>query len=254
MKIVPILTALLVSAVLFLAIIERDRLIAFATTTSPFATAEQDEADPDADVAETDVESAAPEEPLPEGVAVVVYRSTSQTIDSAVVLRGRTEAVRQVNVAAETSGLVVSDPLRKGAYVNAGDQLCQLDPGIREANLAEARARLAEAQGRVPEANAAIAEAMARLQQFARRLLERDTVKSINIVGHTDSSGTDALNRELSLARTIAVRDALIDSGVDDTVMLVSGVGSYQPNATNDTAEGRALNRRVEVRVTHTRK
>ena len=97
-------------------------------------------------------------------------------------------------------------------------------------------------------------EAMARLQQFARRLLERDTVKSINIVGHTDSSGTDALNRELSLARAIAVRDALIDSGVDDTVMLVSGVGSYQPNATNDTAEGRALNRRVEVRVTHTRK
>ncbi|WP_417538495.1 TolC family outer membrane protein [Marinobacter sp.] len=97
-------------------------------------------------------------------------------------------------------------------------------------------------------------EAMAHLQQFARRLLERDTVKSINIVGHTDSSGTDALNHELSLARAIAVRDALIDSGVDDTVMLVSGVGAYQPNATNDTAEGRAMNRRVEVRVTHTRK
>ncbi|WP_323752051.1 TolC family outer membrane protein [Marinobacter sp.] len=97
-------------------------------------------------------------------------------------------------------------------------------------------------------------DAMARLQQFARRLLERDTVKSINIVGHTDSTGSDALNRELSLARAIAVRDALIDSGVDDTVMLVSGAGSYQPNATNDTAEGRALNRRVEVRVTHTRR
>ncbi|MFP3978028.1 MULTISPECIES: TolC family outer membrane protein [Marinobacter] len=97
-------------------------------------------------------------------------------------------------------------------------------------------------------------EAMARLQQFARHLLERDTVKSINIVGHTDSSGSDALNRELSLARAIAVRDALIDSGVDNTVMLVSGAGSYQPNATNDTAEGRALNRRVEVRVTHTRR
>ncbi|MDO6823562.1 TolC family outer membrane protein [Marinobacter sp. 1_MG-2023] len=97
-------------------------------------------------------------------------------------------------------------------------------------------------------------EAMARLQQFARRLLERGTAKSINIVGHTDSTGTDALNRELSLARAIAVRDALVDSGVTDTVMLVSGVGAYQPNASNDTAEGRALNRRVEVRVTHARK
>ena len=68
------------------------------------------------------------------------------------------------------------------------------------------------------------------------------------------TSRTAAGGTELSLARAIAVRDALIDSGVDDTVMLVSGVGSYQPNATNDTAEGRALNRRVEVRVTHTRK
>ncbi|RBW51427.1 TolC family outer membrane protein [Marinobacter sp. F3R11] len=97
-------------------------------------------------------------------------------------------------------------------------------------------------------------EAMARLQQFAQRLLERGTVKSINIVGHTDSTGSDALNRELSLARAIAVRDALIDSGVTDTVMLVSGVGAYQPYASNDTAEGRALNRRVEVRVTHARK
>ena len=97
-------------------------------------------------------------------------------------------------------------------------------------------------------------EAVARLQQFAQRLLERGTLKSINIFGHTDSSGSDALNRELSLARAIAVRDALIDSGVEDTVMLVSGVGAYQPSASNDTVEGRALNRRVEVRVTHGRK
>ncbi|WP_372966385.1 TolC family outer membrane protein [Marinobacter sp.] len=97
-------------------------------------------------------------------------------------------------------------------------------------------------------------EAAARLQQFALRLVEQGTPKSINIVGHTDSTGSDALNRELSLARAIAVRDALISYGVDDTVMMVSGVGAYQPNASNDTAEGRALNRRVEVRVIHGRK
>lgn len=96
-------------------------------------------------------------------------------------------------------------------------------------------------------------EAMARIQQFAQRLLERGTLKSVKIVGHTDNTGSDALNRKLSLARAIAVRDALIDSGVEDTVMMVSGVGAYQPSASNDTAEGRALNRRVEVRVTHAR-
>ncbi|MCK0163918.1 TolC family outer membrane protein [Marinobacter sp. S6332] len=97
-------------------------------------------------------------------------------------------------------------------------------------------------------------EAMASLQQFAQRLLERGTVKSINVVGHTDSSGSDALNRKLSLARAISVRDALIDSGIANTVMLVSGVGASQPRTSNDTAQGRAMNRRVEVRVTHARR
>lgn len=97
-------------------------------------------------------------------------------------------------------------------------------------------------------------EAMASLQQFAQRLLERGTVKSINVVGHTDSSGSDALNRKLSLARAISVRDALIDSGIANTVLLVSGVGASQPRTSNDTAQGRAMNRRVEVRVTHARR
>ncbi|MBK1850092.1 TolC family outer membrane protein [Marinobacter sp. 1-4A] len=97
-------------------------------------------------------------------------------------------------------------------------------------------------------------EAMANLQQFAQRLLERGTVKSVNIVGHTDSSGSDALNRKLSLARAISVRDALIDSGIANTVMLISGVAASQPRANNDTAQGRAMNRRVEVRVTHAKR
>lgn len=97
-------------------------------------------------------------------------------------------------------------------------------------------------------------EAETRLQQLAMRLAEQGTPQSIVIVGHTDSTGSDALNRELSLSRAIAVRDALINYGVDDAVMRVSGAGAYQPNATNDTPEGRALNRRVEVRVIHSRK
>lgn len=96
-------------------------------------------------------------------------------------------------------------------------------------------------------------EALADLQKFAQRLLERGAVKSIKVIGHTDSSGSKALNHELSLARAIAVRDALISSGMKDTVMLVSGVGSNEPIAANDEPEGRALNRRVEVRVTHAR-
>lgn len=94
-------------------------------------------------------------------------------------------------------------------------------------------------------------EGLKRLQSFAMQLLETGTPQSINIIGHTDSSGSDELNRQLSLARAIAVRDALIASGIDDTVMLVSGVGASIPIANNALLEGRSLNRRVEVRVTH---
>ncbi|MEM6680325.1 MAG: efflux RND transporter periplasmic adaptor subunit, partial [Pseudomonadota bacterium] len=57
-----------------------------------------------------------------------------------------TEANRTVTVEAETSGLVITQPLRAGTRVSAGDVLCRLDPGPREAELAEARARLAEAE------------------------------------------------------------------------------------------------------------
>lgn len=156
MKIIPVITALLVLAVLYMVVFERDQLQAFSgaepTTEEQAATL--------AATAES-----VPQEPASDAVGVVAMHSVAQTIDSAVILRGRTEAARQVTVAAETSGLVVSEPLRKGAFVNAGDTVCRLDPGTREASLAEARARLAEAEGRVPEAEAGVLEANARVAE-----------------------------------------------------------------------------------------
>ena len=65
----------------------------------------------------------------------------------------------------DTSATVISEPLRKGAFVEKGDLLCKLDPGTREAALAEARARLSEAKTRVPEAEARLIEAEARLDE-----------------------------------------------------------------------------------------
>jgi multidrug efflux system membrane fusion protein len=103
-------------------------------------------------------------------VGVVAVHSVAQTVDSAVIMRGRTEAARQVTVAAETTGLVISEPLRKGAFVNEGELLCRLDPGIREASLVEARARLAEAKGRVPGSQAGVIEANARVREAAINL------------------------------------------------------------------------------------
>jgi multidrug efflux system membrane fusion protein len=68
-------------------------------------------------------------------------------------------------VRAETSAIVVSEPLRKGAQVEAGQIMCSLDEGTRRANLTQSNAQLAEAQSRVPEAEARVQEAQARLEE-----------------------------------------------------------------------------------------
>lgn len=146
MRFMPIVSAVVVSTTLYALVFEREALMAFAQV-DPKSTQPAD----------------APDTINP--VSVVAMTSTALTVDSAVVLRGRTEAARQVTVASETSGQVISEPIRKGAFVDAGDLLCQLDPGTRAAILAESRARLTEAQGRVPEAQAAIAEANARVRE-----------------------------------------------------------------------------------------
>lgn len=181
MKIIPVITALVVSAVLYLFVFERDRILEFAQNDTVAVTQMQNTAEAPVAAAQDATPSG--------GVGVVALHSVAQTIDSAVVLRGRTEAARQVTVAAETNGLVMSEPLRKGAFVNEGDVMCRLDPGTREASLAEARARLAEAQGRVPEAQAGVLEADARVREAeinlnaAQRLSEDGFASETRLVG-----------------------------------------------------------------------
>ena len=72
---------------------------------------------------------------------------------------------------------------------------------------------------------------------------------SITVVGHTDSSGDDVYNLELSLRRAEAVRSALIEAGVAEGALTVRGAGSTEPIADNGTPEGRARNRRIELEV-----
>jgi adhesin transport system outer membrane protein len=66
--------------------------------------------------------------------------------------------------------------------------------------------------------------------------------------GHTDSSGTDAVNDPLSEARARAVVDHLVSGGIPASALTARGYGSTKPVADNATAEGRARNRRVEFR------
>jgi outer membrane protein OmpA-like peptidoglycan-associated protein/opacity protein-like surface antigen len=71
----------------------------------------------------------------------------------------------------------------------------------------------------------------------------------IKIEGHCDATGTDAINNPLSLQRANAVRDHLIERGIDPGRLETEGFGSKKPIADNATREGRAKNRRVEFRI-----
>jgi outer membrane protein OmpA-like peptidoglycan-associated protein len=71
----------------------------------------------------------------------------------------------------------------------------------------------------------------------------------ITVEGHTDSTGTDVYNQRLSEQRAANVADNLIDQGVSAGAVTVYGFGESRPKTTNDTAEGRQLNRRVEIHI-----
>jgi len=84
---------------------------------------------------------------------------------------------------------------------------------------------------------------------LVRSALVKYSDDRIRIQGHTDSTGSPARNEELSLRRAEAVRDVLAGRGVNPRQMLVEGVGAARPIADNATPEGRAENRRVELRI-----
>jgi outer membrane protein OmpA-like peptidoglycan-associated protein len=85
------------------------------------------------------------------------------------------------------------------------------------------------------------------LDQVAESLKDRPDVK-VEIAGHCDSKGSDAYNLKLSDRRAAAVREYLISKGVPASQLTSRGYGESQPIASNDTDEGRAQNRRVELR------
>jgi outer membrane protein OmpA-like peptidoglycan-associated protein len=86
------------------------------------------------------------------------------------------------------------------------------------------------------------------LNELAAYLLENKEL-SAEIIGHTDSDGDAEKNRRLSQERAEAVRQYLIDNGVSGNRVKATGKGESEPVTDNSTAEGRAMNRRVEVKL-----
>jgi OmpA-OmpF porin, OOP family len=84
------------------------------------------------------------------------------------------------------------------------------------------------------------------LNGVAESLVANDSIR-VQVTGHTDITGSLALNRRLSRSRADAVRTYLISRGVAEDRLTARGFGPDQPVASNKTADGRAQNRRVEL-------
>ncbi len=156
---------------------------------------------------------------LPGGAlyAVVVVGTAYFSISEQIDLRDM-ERFRQVNQDLRVVPLVVGEriPL-SGLYFGVGDTVLRPESEVE-------------------------------LERLVWLLSEKPTLQ-IEIVGHTDSTGSVALNERLSWGRARAVAAYLIGRGIMPERLRVRGAGASEPIASNATAEGRAQNRRVEIRI-----
>ena len=88
-----------------------------------------------------------------------------------------------------------------------------------------------------------------RLDGVAELLNQERPGSKVEVAGHTDSVGDEHFNQQLSEQRAEAVKEYLVRQGVGADRFTVVGYGETSPRASNDTVEGRRLNRRVEIRV-----
>ncbi len=86
------------------------------------------------------------------------------------------------------------------------------------------------------------------LNSFAQSLQSHQSTR-VDIIGHTDNTGSDQINNPLSVQRAASTRDYLASRGISANRIAIDGRGSHQPVADNTTRTGRAMNRRVEIFV-----
>ena len=152
------------------------------------------------------------------------------------------------------------------AEQRAAQQQAQATAAMAQANAAQDRVRALEAQLRELEAQQTergllvtlgdvlfafnkaelSAQAGPRLDKLAN-FLKQFPDRKLLIEGYTDSVGSDSYNQDLSDRRAQAVRDALVQRGVDTSRITARGYGKAHPVADNASPEGRAMNRRVEI-------
>jgi OOP family OmpA-OmpF porin len=169
----------------------------------------------------------------------LVSRGQLKVDGSAVSLRGdvANEALRQ-RIASD-----IATSLNPTYTVNNGLRVAASEQSLLDSALAD---RIIEFES----GKATLAESgMAILDQMGAVLIKMKN-RPVEVIGHTDDSGSRAGNLSLSQARAEAVKAYLVTKGIDAQSIVVSGEGPDRPVADNRTAEGRARNRRIEFKVT----
>lgn len=155
-----------------------------------------------------------------------------------IELRGEvaSEALRQQLASTMASALNPTYAVRNGLRVAAQEQ------SVLDATLAN---RIVEFE---PGSSQLRVSGKLILDEMAATMLKLGG-KAVEVIGHTDAQGTRESNVVLSLARADAVRVYLIGKGVLPSLINTSGAGPDRPVASNESAEGRARNRRIEFRL-----
>jgi OOP family OmpA-OmpF porin len=126
--------------------------------------------------------------------------------------------------------------------VNNGLRVAAAEQGILDAALANRTVEFESGQATLTPKGRAI------LDEMAAAMLKLKG-RHVEIIGHTDSAGLRASNVSLSQARAAAVKAYLASHGIAEELLGTSGLGPDRPVASNDTADGRARNRRIEFRL-----
>jgi len=142
-------------------------------------------------------------------VSVLVQKSNEQEVTNGILLRGQTEAFKSVQVKAETSGSVISQPIRKGTFVKNGELLCELEVGTKSDVLSEAKVALALS---LDELDASIHQYELRVQAAERQksLLKRG-VGTEAAVEAAELSASSAETQSLSKRQAVANVEARIN-------------------------------------------
>ena len=186
------------------------------------------------------------------GSVATAVASSGYVLDSAgnVVTSGSGECVQTGAWSQDLSTPECDPALAARLEAERAAELAAVEPSIPEPTLL----RLSDKRNVMFEFNSAVLTPAAteELDRLLGKIREFDEIDTIDVVGHTDSSGPESYNQSLSKQRATSVSQFLESRGIRASLLSTQGEGEASPVADNTTREGRAMNRRVDILVSGT--